>query len=80
MKKVMFARALFFDRSIIVVMLFFVAVFVPSCGEQAPTSSKTHVKQHASIDYFGGNTTAKIHETEYTMIDDYIKWVPVLYQ
>ena len=80
MKKVMLARTLFFDRSIIVVMLFFVAVFTPSCGEQAPTSSKTDVKQHASIDYFGGNTTVKIHETEYTLIDDYIKWVPVLYQ
>lgn len=80
MNKVMIARALFFDRSIIVVMLFFVAVFVPSCGEQAPSSSKTHDKQHVSIDYFVGNTTAKIHETEYTLIEDYIKWVPVLYQ
>lgn len=63
------------------IFVILIAVLVISCSEQDIPSKKTQLKEPVKIDYFksGAHTTAKINNIEYTIIDDYTKWIPVLY-
>jgi len=64
---------------VILIVLFILTVWGYSCSKQP---SKPKDIKRTSIDYFGpnGSTSMKIGGAEYTLIDDYVKWVNVLYQ
>ena len=56
-------------------------MLIISCGEKDTSPQKAQLKKPDDIDFFASRpqTTIKINNIEYTIIDDYTKWIPVLY-
>lgn len=66
----------------IMTIFFLLAILMCSCGERSNSDAKARETKHTEFDYFGenGSSTIEIYSTRYTLIDDYIKWIPILYQ
>jgi len=52
-------------------------VFLSSCTKKDSTAPR--IQEEVRVDYFAGKSSLKINKARYTIIDDYVKWIPILY-
>jgi len=69
-------------KLVILTLLAFLPLAICSCKKAAEVQAGAPKAEKTTIDYFVWDAprTVLINDTEYVLIDDYVKWVPTLYR